>query len=140
MPPSDSDDDSASRAERIASLIRDNVKPRTRPEHHVDVTSGAAQQVFVAGGDIHLHNHGTGASIKSSPAPSAKKDRKDAWRQEVYGIIWQRACELHLTSEQTYEIAALAIGRITTSLDELSDGELGKFYAMLLEMKRPSLE
>ena len=139
MSPSDRDDDAASRGARIARLIRDNVKPRTRAERRVDVTSGAAQQVFVAGGDIHLHHHGNAATIKSS-APPSKKDRKAAWRQELYGIIWERACELHLTSEQAYEIATLAFARTVSSLDQLKDGELGKFYETLLEMKRPSLD
>jgi hypothetical protein len=138
VPDDEDNSDRSARRERIARLIRENVKPRDHPSHPtVQISGPGTARVFVAGRDIHFHTEEDSAS-PDAHAPRTKLPK--GWRDELYSIIWRRAAELRLDSEQVCEVARQRLGRAISSLDDLDARELGKLVSALLEMKRPALD
>jgi hypothetical protein len=128
----------SARRERIARLIRENVKPREHPSHPmVQISGPGTARVFVAGRDIHFHGE---EDSPSADGRATSTGIPKGWRDDLHNIIWRRAGELRLDSEQVCEVARQRLGKAVSSLDDLNARELGMLLSALLEMKRPALD
>ena len=123
---SDSDND---RVGRIVELLKHHATPK---EDAAVIISGDHANVIAA------RNLRIELNLEKS-RPASSRQRRE-WRDELHGLVWDRAQELGITAEQVYSVASASFGRTIEQLSELKENELAQLYAALFKLRRPAME
>ncbi|MHB9075594.1 MAG: hypothetical protein ACYC6G_18980 [Desulfobaccales bacterium] len=68
--------------------------------------------------------------------PKLRRRDPEAWKKEHYTAIWARTKELGLSKPDVYVLATTKLDRIVTSLTQLNQQELKKFYNIIMGMPK----
>ena len=74
---------------------------------------------------------------KAMLRPKLRRTDKTEWKNQQYTAIYTKAKSLNLTKEDVYQLAfqKLSLPKYITSLKELKDNELKKFYEYIMRIK-----